>query len=72
MKCCFGISRHHYFCYIQGYYRFTIQGNHSMGGKRCELAMLNNSNAETIERLRDVWTQDANMSTNYINSPLLN
>lgn len=45
--------------------------NPSAGGKHYEPTLLN-SNAETIQRLRDIWTQDTNKSTNYISSPTLN
>ena len=46
--------------------------NPSLGGKHYEPALLNNSHADTIQRMRDIWTQDTNKSTNYISSPTLN
>lgn len=46
--------------------------NPSLGGKHYEPTILNNSHAQTIQRLRDYWTQDTNKSTNYINSPIMN
>lgn len=46
--------------------------NPSLGGKHYEPTIINNSHAQTIQRLRDLWTQDTNKSINYINKPIIN
>ena len=40
--------------------------NPSLGGKHYEPTLLNNSHAQTIQRLRKLWTQETNKSVNYI------
>ena len=40
-------------------------GNPAVGGKHYEPTLLNNSNPETIQRLREFWTQDTNKAVNY-------
>ena len=39
--------------------------NPAAGGKHYEPTLLNNSNSETIQRLREVWTQDTNKAVNF-------
>ena len=39
--------------------------NPAVGGKHYEPTLLNNSNSETIQRLREVWTRDTNKAVNF-------
>lgn len=43
--------------------------NPSLGGKHYEPTLLNNSHAQTIQRLRKLWTQETNKSVKYIVQP---
>lgn len=45
--------------------------NPENGGKHYEPTILNNSHADTIQRLRDLWTRETNKSANFVGSSIL-